>query len=269
MNDSDYSWEKVDDVQTAWRDSKPLLGKFSGTVAGLSEKVTVEAYVAEQMRLDPPESTLIDFEYNGPQQVMFTSSPDGDCEIKYAIFEGNAEDNDKGEDELKKLLTQTYTGVFNIGEAGLTVSKDYTLIAYVKSNTQDKADSDLVSWVYIVNPLEPDDGTGEYVKNTMSEVFTLSKDYEVCWSVDVDNITFTDSTGRTSDGSDELYVGVTQFDLDPDTLDKAKEIYITVISGKDVTRRGGTYTVKVQTSHQKTTSNKTFQHRIEYTQKFS
>ena len=96
-------------MKAALEDPEPILGIFTGTVAGYSEKIEVYVYIAGKTRLDPLEATLTDFEYNGPQTTMFTRSDDGDGEIKYAFFDFDFDDDEKDEDAIKKLLTQTYT----------------------------------------------------------------------------------------------------------------------------------------------------------------
>ena len=84
-------------------------------------------------------------------------------------------------------------------------------------------------------------------RQSLSSVMTLSKDYAVCWSIDKDNITFSDSESESESNSgvaDSIFAAVTPWNANEVPV---KEINVTFAAVKDFTRRG-VYTIPVKIS---------------------
>ena len=247
-------WEEIDDFEAALAEPDPLMGIFTGKVsvpdgttvsADVSTDVTASVYLAGVPRLDPPETSLPDGEYNGPQTV-FLSLPNGVTrDIVYSV--SYIVENEDGSQEGDGDVQAPYTGLVKVGEEDLTEGREYLLSAYSESsNKAVSADSEMLVWYYKINPLNSEDMSSEYVSNTTSKTFALSKDKEVCWRVNSRDISFTASDGTASENpGDSIFADI----LLPSDADEvpAKNAYLTVIAVAGATRRGS-YRIPVQSS---------------------
>ena len=243
-------WEKINDdmlAELALEKTDPLMAIFTGKVTGaemaegVSPDVSARVFVAGIPRLDPPEASLVDGEYNGPQKVTLTFEDVSSGDIYYSIFKmtEEADGSINGESEEAKK----YTGPITIGQSGLTESEDLELIAYVKSNNPDViADSEILIWSYTISPLVSEDAGSSVIKNNISKTFTLSKDIAVCWRVDSSRITF--SLASAAAAEDEIIVSVTPANAEEVPT---KRIDVTVMTLAGTTLKG-IYKIPVQTS---------------------
>ena len=103
-------------------------------------------------------------------------------------------------------------------------------------------------WYYKINPVISEDVNSEYVKNTMSKIFTCSKESEVCWNIDSENITFS-SSGSSKDVKIEEPDELLYIDFDPFDADEipTEDFYVTVVAIAEATRKG-VYKIPVQIS---------------------
>ena len=153
-------WQEVYNLEAALHEPDPVRAIFTGQVNtdgakisdGLSTNITASVYISGAQRLDPPESSLCDGDYNGPQKVLLIRSNGESKDIYYMISEiVEYEDGGIGGGGN---LPELYTGELTIGESGLTQEKKYHLIAYTESKEDDKADSETLIWYIKIKPLQ-------------------------------------------------------------------------------------------------------------------
>ena len=164
--------------------SEPLLYVFAGTVSGggltisadVATDVTANVYVAGLPRVEPPYSVLPEGEYNGSQSVVLNAADDSDGVIEYRVAQFTGSDD---------ASNTTYTGSVTIGGEVKDSAVEYAVVARVKSSSAEKNDSPEIVYYYKINPIVSEDENSEYTANTTSEIFTLTNDTAVCWSVDV------------------------------------------------------------------------------------
>ncbi|MBQ7560565.1 MAG: Ig-like domain-containing protein [Synergistaceae bacterium] len=239
-------WQEVDNLEVALHEPDPLRAIFTGQVNinNSSTDITANVYISGADRLDPPDSSLHDGEYNGPQKVLLSRSNGESNNIYYMISEiVEYEDGSHGGGgNLPKL----YIGEITIGEYGLTEEKQYHLIAYTESQEDNTADSETLIWYIKIKPLQSEDLTSEYASNTTAKIFTLSRDFAVCWRVDKENITFSESNNSDSDSEK---AGNSIFINSPSESENiaAKIFNFSVVTIAGTTKRG-VYQIPVQIS---------------------
>ena len=238
-------WQEVYNLEAALHEPDPVRAIFTGQVNtdgakisdGLSTNITANVYISGAQRLDPPESSLYDGDYNGPQKVLLSRSNGESKDIYYMISE-IVEYEDGGN------LPELYTGELTIGESGLTQEKQYHLISYTESKEDDKADSETLIWYIKIKPLQSEDLTSEYASNTTAKIFTLSRDNAVCWRIDKENIIFSESNNAdTKKAGDSIFIN------SPSESENitAKFFNFSVVTIAGTTKRG-LYKIPVQIS---------------------
>ena len=246
-------WNKVTDKQTALKGVDPLLAVFKGKITGaklegVSPDVTTNVYIAGALRLNPPYASLPDGEYNGAQTVSLNfANNDSENSIMYYVSEiiVNADGSISGEPGSPV----PYNGKITIGEKSPSQSKEYVLVAYVESNNKNvTASSEEMIWYYKINPVKSENVNSEYVNNTISKTYTLSKDVAVYWKLSGD-ITFSASGLSTAaeNPADMIYVNIMSGNTDEVA---AKKVDLTVVSIEGMTRKG-VYKIPVLTSTSK------------------
>ena len=231
-------WSEIDDIENALTEPDPIMGVFSGRVnipdgaklsGDVSADITASVYIAGTERLDPPEASLPDGEYNGPQEVIFNCLDGNSRDIVYLV--SNVVEYDDGGRGGGGDFPTNYTGPITIGKDVQSEDEQYMLVASVESNESDKAKSETLIWSYKIMPLNSEDVNSEYVSNTTSKIFTLSKDTEVLWRT-VENPESSIFVYVTPSNSEEV---------------STKTVNVTVITIEGTTKRG-VYKIPVQIS---------------------
>lgn len=242
--DSPDVWESlIYDVEYAKQhNAQALMGIVKGEITGatlsndVSKDVTARVFIAELDKLDPPDSSLPDGEYDGPQKVVLIGEGDN-RELYYSIAEYT--EYDDGSSGGGGDFPTVYTGPITIGEEGLTEATKYFVYAWISSDVEGKADSDPLIWCYNISPVKTEDTESKYVSNTVASNFTLSKDQAFCWRVNKEGITF----DGTSAG-DSIVVKIIPFNANEVPT---KEIHLTAVKVAETTFRGK-YKIPVQIS---------------------
>ena len=102
-------------------------------------------------------------------------------------------------------------------------------MAHVGSNVEDKTDSETLVRCYNISPVKSEDVSSEYVSNTTSANFTLTKDNAVCWRVNSRDITLSGASA-----GDSVYINVIPYNSNEVP---AKEIHLTAVKIAGTTLR--------------------------------
>ena len=228
------SWVSYNHYGNEWLDKGSIrMFVFDGKVT-LPDNVTNQYDISTDLRLEvfvdglPKEETPSawpeDGEYYGTLEVTLGCLEDDNPDIYYTIMTKDSE-----------YEIMRYTGPFTLTlEEGAKESKYFLVVAWNQSNNSDYANSDIMSWYYVLNPVDPNNTVDEngYFRYTLAKSFTLSKDEAVCWRFD------------SSDEYDSLLYAITPWSAD--TI-PTREAVITVCSLAGITP-DGTYSLPVQIS---------------------